>query len=92
MVDGEEEFLLSGRGIVLVSYFSWLDDKNQKAREVMRRYCRYISAHGYKGGSAKALAELDGLSKDDGMAWIRRTYARHVHDDAALIQFVMGQL
>lgn len=91
-IDGEEQILLTGRGVVLISYFSWLDDKLPKAREALRHYCEYIAAHGFKDGATKALAELDSLNKDAAMEWIRKTYARHVHDDAALIQFVMGQL
>ncbi|MDE6935665.1 MAG: hypothetical protein K2P26_08650 [Oscillospiraceae bacterium] len=91
-VDGEEQILLTGRGVVLFSYFSWLDDKMPKAREALQHYCEYIAAHGFKGGATKALAELDSLDKDHAVEWIRKTYARHVHDDAALIQFVMGQL
>lgn len=91
-VDGEKQILLTGRGVVLFSYSSWLDEKMPKAREAIRHYCEYIAAHGFKGGAAKALAELDSLDKDHAVEWIKKTYARHVHDDVALIQFVMGQL
>ncbi|NCE63599.1 hypothetical protein D1159_03155 [Pseudoflavonifractor sp. 524-17] len=92
VIDGKEEIAFTGRGTVLITYFTWLDDKNQKAREALQRYCEYIAAHGFKGGATKALAELDSLNKDHAVEWIRKTYARHVHDDEALIQFVMGQL
>lgn len=90
-VDGEEQYLLSGRGTILTIYFCWADDKNQKARETLLRYCQYIAAHGYKGGASKALAELISKKKDAAIEWIRQSYARHVHDDAALIQFVLPQ-
>lgn len=91
VVDGEEQVLLSGRGTVLLCYFMWRDDKTPKARETLRRYCEYIAVHGFRGGATKALAELDGLDKDRAMEWIRRTYARHVRDDAAMIHYVLGQ-
>lgn len=92
-IDGKEEIAFTGRGVILLSYFSWLDDKLPKAREAMQHYCEYIAAHGFKGGAAKALAEWDRCpNKDAAVEWIRKTYARHVRDDATLIQFVMGQL
>lgn len=68
-----------------------LDAKVKEAREALRRYCEYICAHGFRGGAAKALLELEGLEREEGTAWIKRTYARHVQDDAALVQYVLGQ-
>lgn len=90
VIDGKEEIAFTGRGTVLVTYFCWVDDQLPKAREALRRYCEYIAVHGFKGGAAKALAELEALDKDHAVEWIKRTYARYVHDDGALIQFVMG--
>ncbi|MBE6070177.1 MAG: hypothetical protein E7211_21175 [Clostridium lundense] len=89
IIDGEEQYILSGRGVVLLSYFAWLDEKLPKAREALTRYCQYIGMHGFKGGATKALAELDALDKDGAMQWIRRTYARHVHDDRAFMEYIM---
>lgn len=89
-IDGEEEICFTGRGTVLLTYFSWKVDGNERARDALLRYCQYIAAHGYKGGAMTALTELDSLDEDRAVEWIRRTYARHVHDDAALIQYVMG--
>lgn len=91
VIDGKKEMVFSGRGTVLITYFSWRDDKMPKAREALERYCQYIAAHGYKGGASKALAELDRLGTDAAVEWIRKTYARHVHDDEALIAYVMEQ-
>lgn len=90
VIDGEEQFLLSGRGTVLTIYFCWKDDKNKKARESLLRYCQYIASHGYKRGATKALNELGGLDKDRAAAWIKKTYARHVKDDAALIEYILN--
>lgn len=91
VVDGEETYLLSGRGVVLTLLFCWRDDKNQKAREGLRRYCEYICSHGRKGGATGTLLELDGLELEEAAAWIKRTYAQHVQDDTALIGYVMNQ-
>lgn len=91
LVDGKKELMLSGRGVVLFYYSAWKEDGNEKALDGLRRYCEYIAAHGYRGGATKALAELEGLCKDDAETWIRRTYGRHVHDDAALMQYVIVQ-
>lgn len=90
VIDGEEQYLLSGRGTVLTTYFCWQDDGNQKAKEAMLRYCQYIAAHGFKGGATRAFDELERRDKDHAVDWIRQTYARHVHDDAALIRFVLN--
>lgn len=89
-INGEEEVCFTGRGTVLFAYFSWKNDGNERAHDVLLRYCQYISAHGFKGGATEALTELDSLDKDRAVEWIRRTYARHVHDDAALISFAMN--
>lgn len=51
-VDGQKESYLSGRGTVLVVYFSWLDDKLPKAKLAVQRYCEYLGLHG-AGGSNK---------------------------------------
>lgn len=91
VIDGEEQYLLSGRGVVLFCCSTWRDEGNQRARDALRRYCEYICAHGCKGGASKALAELDALDQDGAAEWIRRTYACHVHDDGALIAYVMGR-
>jgi len=91
MLDGKKELMLSGRGVVLFYYSAWRSCGNEKAHEGLRRYCEYIAAHGCRGGAAKALAELDALSEEDAKIWIKRTYARHVHDDEALMQYVIIQ-
>lgn len=88
--DENGEYLISARGVVLLCLSSWKTDKNEKAWSCLRRYCEYISAHGRKGGATKALLELDGLSREDGVRWIKKTYARHVRDDISLVNYVMG--
>lgn len=90
-INGEKGYVLSGRGAVLTLYFCWKDEKSQKAREGLRRYCEYICAHGRGGGAEKALLELDGLEQAEAVDWIKQTHARHIQDDASMMQYVLGQ-
>lgn len=91
IINGKEDYLLSGRGVVLTTYFCWTDDKNEKARSALLRYCQYIATRGFKGGATKAMQALGGLDKDRAVDWIRQTYARYVDDDATLIAFLMNR-
>ena len=90
MLDGKPEVMLSARGVMLFHLSSWIEDENEKAHNGLRRYCEYITMHGYPGGASAALAELDNMGKEQGIAWIKRTFARYVQDSFALIQYVMN--
>ncbi len=90
ILDGKPEMMLSARGVMLVHLASWREDGNEKAHNGLRRYCEYITMHGYPGGASAALTELDSMGKDQGAAWIKRTFARYVQDSFALIQYVMN--
>lgn len=92
MLDGKPETMLSARGVVLMLLSAWKLDGNEKAHDGLRRYCEYIGVHGYRGGATKALEELDRLGKGADAAWIRRTFARYVVDQNALMEFVLGAL
>lgn len=89
IVDGKEELVLSGRGVILFAYSAWMDDRMTRARDVLVRYCQYLAMHRYNGGATKALAELDALDKNDGAEWIRKTYARYISSDTSVIGYVM---
>ena len=58
------------------------------------RYAVFVQgcSHGCPGGAVKTLAEVDGLGKGDDAAWIRRTFARYVTDEASLMQYVLEAL
>lgn len=92
ILDGKPEMMLSARGILLMCLSAWKLDANEKAHDVLRRYCQYISCHGFQGGASKALTELDSLGKGADSAWVKRTFARYVEDQNALMQFVLGAL
>lgn len=89
MVDGKEEEVISARGVVLISYFSWLDDHMPKAREALHRYCEYLAMHGYGAGASEILENLLGMDKDNATKWIKETFGKYVNDDAAIIQYIM---
>lgn len=92
MLGGKPEMMLSARGVVLMCLSSWKLDKNEKAHDVLRRYCEYVAAHGYRGGASKALTELDSLGKGEDSEWIKRTFAQFVTDQNALMGYVLGAL
>lgn len=88
-LDGKPETMLSARGVVLLYLSAWKLDGNEKARDGLRRYCEYIAGHGCPGGASRLLQELDNLDKDEGAAWIRRTFSRYVRDQTALMQYII---
>lgn len=88
--DGKSEVMLSARGMVLFHLSAWKVDGNEKAHNGLRRYCEYITMHGYQGGASAAIAALDGMDKPQGIAWVKRTFARYVQDQRALIQYMMN--
>ncbi|SMC41253.1 hypothetical protein [Papillibacter cinnamivorans] len=88
--NGKEESALTGRGVILFTYFAWMDYKKQKAREAIKKYCEYIAMHGYGKGSLKALTDLEALGRDEGAEWIKKTYSNHVKDTISMIQYVFG--
>lgn len=90
MVDGEEEVVLTGRGVMLLTYFSWTDDKIPKAYESLKRYCQYLDSHGYGSGATKIMAELERKNKDEGADWIKSSYDNFVKNDYSLINYVLG--
>lgn len=90
MIDGKEEVVLTGCGVMLLTYFSWTDDKIPKAYESLKRYCQYLASHGYGGGTTKILTELERKNKDEGADWIKSSYDNFVKDDYSLINYVLG--
>lgn len=91
VVDGEKQPVVSARGVILLAWAGWKKNRQEQSRDAMRRYCEYISAHGYRGGASKAMAELEAMSFNHGAKWIRRTFAKHVRDGVALIRYVLPE-
>lgn len=89
MIDGKEEIMISGRGAVLLAFFGWRDENNQKAKQSVRRYCEHLALHGYGEGATAIFDELEGMNKDVGAEWIKTTYREYVKDDREAISYVM---
>ena len=91
-VDSETRPVVSVRGVILTAWAAWKKDGSEQSKEVVRRYCEYISAHGYHGGAAKAMAALEVMSFNHGAKWINRTFARCVQDGAEIMRCVLPEL
>jgi len=89
MLDGKPELMLSARGVVLFYLSAWKLDGNEKAHVGIRRYCEYITLHGCRGGAEKALTELDGMDRDEAIAWVKQTFTRYVQDQTALMKYML---
>lgn len=89
VVGGEEQSVLSARGVILLAWAAWKKDGSEQSKDVVLRYCEYISTHGYQGGTAKAIAALEAMSFNHGAKWIKRTFARCVRDGVALMRYVL---
>lgn len=91
VVDGELQPVLSARGVILLAWSGWKKDGLPEAKDALRRYCEYISGHGYRGGASVALSNLCDMGVDCGVQWIKQTFARYVRDEVALIQYVLPE-
>lgn len=89
-VDGEEEILFTGRGVVLFCFLTWVDEKNAKSKLFLQRYCNLIAMRGYGKGASEILAEVLAMGKDEGVDWVRDTYDKYIHDDMEAMQIMQG--
>lgn len=87
-VDGEEEILFTARGVVLMAFLLWVDEKNAKSKLFLQRYCNLIAMRGYGKGASKILAEVLAMGKDEGVEWVRDTYDKYIRDDMEAIQIM----
>ena len=92
VVDGENQPVVSARGVILLAWTAWRKDGSEQSKTAMRRYCEYISAHGYRGGASKAMAELEAMSLNRGVKWIKRTFAKYIRDKVAVMSYVLPQM
>lgn len=90
VVDGEKQPVVSARSVILLACAGWKKNRLEQSKAVMQRYCEYISTHGYRGGASKAMAGLEAMSLNHGAKWIKRTFAKHVRDGAALMRCVLS--
>ena len=92
VIDGKKQSVVSGRGIMLMIWAAWKRDSLPTAKDALRRYCEYISAHGYGGSAARAMSALVSMDMNRGARWIKKTFARHIRDEVALIRYVLPRM
>lgn len=81
-IDGKQEELLNTRGIIQVCYGCWKKHGNEYGRDIIREYCEYLFAHGYKEKSAGAiLASVERMGFQAGLRWCRKSHAMYVKDE-----------
>lgn len=87
-IDGKETECISARALICVGIIGWKDDGNLKCKELVRIYCRYISAHGYLGGEREAMSKLSLMDTQEGVEWVKSTFDKYVTDQMALCRAV----
>lgn len=87
-----EEYYLTGPGVVLYSYFVWIEEQLPKARTVLERYCELLACKGYGGGANDILSELDRKEKDKVEHWVQTTFGKFIDDSAAAINYMFRGL
>jgi len=88
-VDGQQEAVLSGRGVILMIYNAMCDmPKNPFAVHAMLRYCNYLTLHGYGKPTHVIFSDIMKKDKESARNWITATYARYVSSEADLINYV----
>lgn len=89
-VDGKEEVLLSGRGVMLYAWLGWSDEKNAKSRELLRQYCNLLAMRGYGKGASKILEEALRQGKEEGLAWVRETYGKYIRNSNEIMDMMQN--
>lgn len=89
-VDGKEEVLLSGRGVMLYAWLGWSDEKNAKSKEILRQYCNLLAMRGYGKGASKILEEALRQGKEEGLAWVRETYGKYIRNGSEIMDMMQN--
>ena len=87
MINGKEEILLTGRGIILFAFLSWRYDKMPKAKLALQKYCEYLAMHRYGKSSKDIFRELESMNSDNGVEWIKATYGMYVSNDIDVVNY-----
>ena len=90
IIDGKEEIILTPRGVILMVFYSWHDDKMPKGKLALQKYCEYLALRRYGKSSKEIFRELKSMDKDNGAEWIKATYGMYVSNDADVVNYVMN--
>lgn len=86
--DGEENYMLSARGLLKWTYIEMITEKNPKAFSFMDEYYKLLAMNRY-GRTAKAIKrQVEQMNKNKGIAWIEDTYSKYIHDDKGIINIM----
>jgi hypothetical protein len=79
---------ISARGLVKFSYLEMVDEKNPKAALFMDEYYKLLAMRKYGKTAGAIKQEVRGMSKDEAIKWIERTYSRYIPDDSEIINIM----
>ncbi|SDJ77081.1 hypothetical protein, partial [Paenibacillus naphthalenovorans] len=88
--DGEEELLITARGLLKWTYVEMVDEKNPKAIQFMDGYYKLLAMRKYGKTAAAIKQEIRRFSKDEGIKWIERTYKHYIRDDMEVMNLMQG--
>ena len=90
IIDGKEEIVFTGCGVILFVFLSWRVEKMPKAKLALHKYCEYLAMRRYGKSSKEIFRELENIDKDKGEEWIKATYEKYVSDDVGAVNYVMN--
>ena len=88
IIDGKEEIILTGRGVILMVFYSWHEDKMPKGKLALQKYCEYLALRRYGKSSKEIFRELEMMDTENGEEWIKATYGMYVSDDIDVVKYV----
>lgn len=73
IINGEQ--CLSERGVVLLAWCAWKEEKTKQGKRFMDAYCQLLFERGYGDSGYLNFLELSMIEdKQEAFAWIRRTF------------------
>ncbi|WP_025693054.1 hypothetical protein [Paenibacillus zanthoxyli] len=84
----EEGALINARGLLKWTYIEMVDERNPKAIQFMGEYYKILAGQRYGKTAAAIKQEVRRMTKDEGIKWIERTYARYVKDDSTIMDIM----
>ena len=75
--NGEPEVVFTTRGVIGISFVTWKNDGNEKAKSIVIRYCQLLAAKGYGKGATEIWEEVNKMSIKEGIEWIDETFDKY---------------
>lgn len=89
---GSEEtgHIIYARGLLKLSYFMMVDEKNPKASQFMTEYYKLLAMRKYGKTAAAIKQEVRKMSKDQVSRWLEETFDKYIHDDLEIMNIFHG--